>query len=204
MKRDSTVVPVPRRADVRVLAATNAPLEERVADGSFRADLFYRLDVASVWVPSLASRLEDLPALVDHFLARAGRADVEVEPEALARMRARPWPGNVRELRNAIESALVAVGEGRRLRAEHVPPPAVERTPGAVAAGADLAALVRQRLAARGEGAPGLWATLKDELERELITAALEVTDGNQVAAARLLELNRATLRRKMADFDLR
>ncbi len=200
-----------RAADVRVLAATNAPLEERVEEGAFREDLYYRLDVVRIEVPALRERRGDIPALVAHFLARLGRRDVTLAPEALAALQARPWPGNVRELRNAVESAVVALGPGERaLAPRHLPSPGAS---GAAEAGADasagwarfeaaLVALVQQA-AARGPQST-VWAEGHVRLERALVAAALEATGGNQVAAARLLGVNRATLRRKMAELGVR
>lgn len=200
-----------RAADVRVLAATNAPLEERVEEGAFREDLYYRLDVVRIEVPALRERRGDIPALVAHFLARLGRRDVTLAPEALAALQARPWPGNVRELRNAVESAVVALGPGERaLAPRHLPSPGAS---GAAEAGADasagwarfeaaLVALVQQA-AARGPQST-VWSEGHVRLERALVAAALEATGGNQVAAARLLGVNRATLRRKMAELGVR
>ncbi|MCO5169704.1 MAG: sigma-54 dependent transcriptional regulator [Planctomycetes bacterium] len=203
----------PRKVDLRVLAATNAPLERRVDEGAFREDLFYRLDVASIELPPLRARLEDVPLLVEHLLARAGRPDVAVDEAALAALAERPWPGNVRELKNTLEAALVAVGPGRLLRAEHLPSPAPVRPdeprpddarPGPAPDLAQaLRALVREALAQGGELEPGLFDRVRAEVERALIAAALEATGGNQVQTARLLDMNRATLRRKMATYGL-
>ncbi len=101
-----------RKVDVRLLAATHQELEGRVREGRFRADLFYRLNVLSVPVPPLRARVEDIPALVEHFLtrARARTPSTRVErfsPELIAALAARPWPGNVRELENVVERLVV-------------------------------------------------------------------------------------------------
>ena len=221
----------PMAVDVRVIAATNAPLERRVEEGSFREDLYYRLHVAAVEVPPLRARREDVPLLLEHLLARAGRPEVRPSPEALALLLAHTWPGNVRELKNALDSALTAVGPGTELRPEHLPPlraltaghqerglrpgrtsgglEPVEPPPGGER-GALLAELLREevrraraREAGEGPPAPGLWSSLREDVERHLLAAALEATQGNQVAAARLLDLNRATLRRKMAEYGM-
>jgi DNA-binding NtrC family response regulator len=111
--------------DVRVVAATNRDLAEMVRRGAFREDLFYRLSVIQIDVPPLRERLDDVPLLAEHFLARfraqAGRRIAGFAPEAIALMTRHPWPGNVRELRNAVERAVV-LGEGEWLRATDLPP----------------------------------------------------------------------------------
>ncbi len=99
-----------RKVDVRVVAATNRDLEKACREGRFRSDLYYRLAVVEVLVPSLRERLDDLPLLVDHFVRRIssemGRAPVAVEPAVLALLAAHRWPGNVRELENVLRRAL--------------------------------------------------------------------------------------------------
>ena len=101
----------PIRVDVRVLAATNKDLEGEIAEGRFREDLLYRLNVVPIDVPPLRERLEDVPALVAHFAeqlaASAGVPGKKFADDAVARLRARIWPGNIRELRNAVERALI-------------------------------------------------------------------------------------------------
>ncbi len=203
----------PRRVDLRVLAATNAPLEQRVESGEFREDLFYRLDVASIELPPLRARREDVPLLVEHFLARARRPDVAVAEGAMAALVERPWPGNIRELKNAVDAALVAVGPGRLLGLEHLPPSSPDRAPAPVAPaavtgastdlGPALRRLVGEALASGAPIEPGLFDRVRAEVEKVLIAAALEATGGNQVQTARLLDMNRATLRRKMATYGL-
>ncbi|RMG15714.1 MAG: sigma-54-dependent Fis family transcriptional regulator [Planctomycetota bacterium] len=187
---------------MRVLAATNAPLEERVDEGSFREDLFYRLDVTRVELPPLRARRDDLPLLIKHFLAGFGRADATVSPRALRVLAARSWPGNVRELRNAVESALTALGTGNRLEPEHFPPPARSNAPPPGDSGFAAAVRAAVLAGARNEGRAS-FQDLKSELERVAVATALEITGGNQVAAARLLGMNRASFRRKMAEHGL-
>lgn len=114
-----------RPVDVRVVAATNVDLGARVASGAFREDLYHRLAVVHVALPPLRARLEDLPDLAAHFLAKAGRTD-PLDPGALARLLAHPWPGNVRALRNCLERALVLAGDGP-ITAEHIVVEAVPR-----------------------------------------------------------------------------
>ena len=190
-----------RQASVRVLAATNVLLEERVAAGAFREDLYYRLDVVRVDLPPLGERLEDLPLLVEHFLARLGRAEVSLSADALAALLARPWPGNVRELRNAVEAALVELGAESELAARHFSPRGAGGAPPSEPVGG-FEQLIERLVAAAPEESD-LFRELKARLEKTLIAAALARTGDNQVAAARLLGMNRATFRRKMTDDSL-
>jgi DNA-binding NtrC family response regulator len=116
----------PRTVDVRILAATNADLEETIRAGRFREDLFYRLNVVTVRMPPLRERPEDLPALAEHFAkAFCEREKVSyrgIGDSALKSLRAHAWPGNVRELKNAIESALILSRDGA-IRREFLPEP---------------------------------------------------------------------------------
>ena len=189
----------PRSASVRVLAATNAPLEARVAAGEFREDLYYRLDVTRLELPPLRERKEDLPLLVEHLLARLGRPEVYLAAPTQAELLARPWPGNVRELRNVLEASLVVLGGGTRLEPEHLAPARRAEAAGA-GAGGTLAALdgPLRRLVAEVDEGQDLYARIKEHVEQVLIQAALERTGGNQVAATKLLGMNRATFRRKL------
>ena len=113
-----------RRVDVRVIAATNADLETEAAAGTFRKDLFYRLNVFPIHLPPLRERAADIPALAEHFLAmyrtRARRAVPSISPEAMARLRAYPFPGNVRELENEIERAVALAEPGEAIAPAHL------------------------------------------------------------------------------------
>jgi two-component system, NtrC family, response regulator AtoC len=190
--------PRTRSASVRVLAATNAPLEAQVAAGEFREDLYYRLDVTRLQVPPLRDRREDLPLLVEHLLARLGRPEVYLSPPAQAELLARPWPGNVRELRNVLEASLVALGGAARLDSEHFTPARRADLSSSGSAGLESLDGPLRRLVADAEEGQDLYARVKDHVEQVLIQAALEQTGGNQVAATKLLGMNRATLRRKL------
>ena len=159
-----------REVDVRFVAATHRPLEKLVAEGGFRADLFYRLSVVQVQVPPLRERPEDIEPLATHFLAthgrRYGRPGLGLSQEAAALLRAHAWPGNVRELRNAMEQATLAAATDR-------------------IGMQDLGLVMRQTAPiARETQAPQ---TLPD-LERETIIAALERSGGNVSRAARRAE----------------
>jgi Nif-specific regulatory protein len=175
-------------ADVRIIAATNSDLEERVRERRFRSDLFYRLQVLSVRMPSLSERRADVPALARHFCARAQRShdllELELSPGALRAIEAAEWRGNVRELAHAIEAAAIrAAGEGAKaIQATHVFPvpsgPSVSRAP----------------------------LTFQEETRRfqaSLVQRALEAADWNVAAAARTLDLTRAHLYNLIKAFGL-
>lgn len=188
-----------RKVDVRVIAATNRDLPAMVRDGSFRADLYYRLRQLEIRVPALRERREDIPALV---LAFARRFAVEyhkslrgVSRRALELLMAYDWPGNVRDLESEILRAVVACPSGDLLRSEHLhlpEPTATDNTsPSSVSTGFSPAA--RSGLAEGPERAER-----HARIDREAIRRALEATSGNKAAAARLLDLSREGLRKKM------
>jgi two-component system response regulator AtoC len=181
-----------RKVDVRVIAATVRDLETEVAAGNFREDLFYRLSVLQVTVPPLRDRREDVPLLLDHFIARTnarlGTRVRGIDESARKILLQYHWPGNVRELENLIERAIV-LAEGD------------------VICEADLPDRVKLRDDAR------LWALSSDELsikkatraiEETLIRRALEKTGGNRTAAARLLEISHRALLYKIKDYGIR
>jgi DNA-binding NtrC family response regulator len=174
------------KVDVRVIAATKGDLTRMVADGQFREDLFHRLNVIPVRLPLLRDRKEDIPLLVQHFLAQLG-STTTVSQEAMRRLMSYQWPGNVRQLENTIERA-VALSSGRSqmdvvdLPAEllqHAAPPPSATSLFLPDDGLDLAALVAN-------------------IERELIERSLERTNGNRGRAAKLLNLKRTTLVEKL------
>ncbi|RKH60828.1 sigma-54-dependent transcriptional regulator [Corallococcus aberystwythensis] len=166
--------------DVRVLAATHRDLPQRVAEGRFREDLYYRLKVVTLQVPPLRSRPEDIAALAKHFLARHTERfrmpPVPLTPALLERLTAHPWPGNVRELENALESAVVLSPDGTL---------DLELLPGGTTAPQSLptGATLREKL---------------DAHERELILAALAASKGQRTEAAKALGIGRATLHDKL------
>ena len=197
-----------RPVSVRVIAATNRFLAELLEAGSFRADLFHRLKVFPITLPALVERPADIEPLARHFLARhaADRPLPAVSPEFLAALRDRSWPGNVRELKHAIEYAAV-VARGGTLRVEHLPKPeptaASPNRSDLAAAATRLGAAVKEwSAAARREFAglpePDLHHRAVQLLEGMLLREALAHTGGNRTAAARLLGLDRATLRTKL------
>lgn len=187
------------RVDVRIVSATNRNLEERVREGRFREDLYFRLNVVKIEIPPLREHREDLPALVAHFLDLAGGAGIT--REAMEILERHSWPGNVRELRNAIERGVV-LARGGPVRPEHLPETVLSaRAPEEK----DLDARVEEvvdRLAA--EGTPGeLFRQVETHWERALLRRVLKITGGNQVKAAELLGINRMTLRRKIEQYGL-
>jgi two-component system nitrogen regulation response regulator GlnG len=208
----------PIKADVRVIAATNKPLEEAVAARQFREDLFYRLNVVRIHIPPLRERREDVRLLVNYFLKTFSR-DQQTHPKSLSTgvikaLEQYHWPGNVRELENVIRRALVVAKSGAILLAD-LPPeivnPGSQIVSGATATGtatttpgaegvSDVVSLARRLFQ---------WARKDVKLkvipavERELVIQALKETSGNQVQAAKLLGITRATLRKRIEKFGI-
>ncbi len=114
----------PRNCDVRILAATHEDLSKRVSRGEFRQDLFFRLAVFEIRMPALRERIDDIPLLCQHLLARMGYTDAPnaIESETMAELQSRLWEGNVRELRNVLEHAAI-MARGGRITKYHLPPP---------------------------------------------------------------------------------
>jgi two-component system, NtrC family, response regulator AtoC len=204
------------RVDVRLVAATNRDLKKLIAQGTFREDLFYRLNVVSIRLPALRERATDIPVLVDHFLGkfneRLKKNVAGVEPDALELLSAHPWPGNIRELENVMERAVLFC-DGHKLRSEDLPgelrgaglgsgsgsgsvaPPSPD---GSAGAGVDIGSLP-------ADG--GLKEHVKvamSRLERDLVSRALKQTSGNVTHAARLLKISRKGLQLKMKELGLR
>jgi two-component system nitrogen regulation response regulator GlnG len=197
------------QTDVRVLAATNRDLEALVAAGKFRPDLFYRLSVFTIWLPSLRERGEDLSLLVQHYLHRfsreLGKNVQAVAPEALALLERYPWPGNVRELESVLKQALLQAA-GPVLVPDFLPAAlrkADEPRAGSATGRPDdssLAQFIDEQL--RG-GSEGLYAEALRRMERLLLTRVLQHTGGNQLQAARILGITRGSLRTKLRDLGI-
>jgi DNA-binding NtrC family response regulator len=175
------------KVDVRVIAATNSDLARMVAEGTFREDLFYRLNVIAIELPPLRERREDIPLLVKHFLEKfAPGQSITVSQGAMRALMAYSWPGNVRQLENAVERA-VTFAAGRKEIDVHDLPPEVQASPQPVSPpfvdfpeeGLDLAAYLAS-------------------IERDLIRRSLERTGGNRNKAAALLRIKRTTLVEKL------
>jgi nitrogen regulation protein NR(I) len=204
--------------DVRLLAATNRNLEKSMAEGTFREDLYHRLNVVTVSLPPLRERREDIPRLVDYFVDRTAR-DLKIDrpaiaPDALARIADYPWPGNVRELKHCIERLLILTG-GHPVQAVDLQPilsreaaASPLRPSGSAPLGhrplwnrEALGDLVEEYLAACG--GPGTHERFLEAAERLLLAEALRRTRGNRTHAARLLGLPRPTLHAKMVKYKL-
>jgi DNA-binding NtrC family response regulator len=176
----------PVTVDVRLVAATNRSLEQAVAEGRFRADLYYRLKVVALRVPPLRERASDIPPLVQSFLdgfaRESGRPLPKVSPEAMARLMAHGWPGNVRELRNMIENVFL-FHEGNKIAARDLPP----------------------NLGATGN-ADDVWKlpvgpqTRLEDAEKEIIRQTMLLCNGNITHAANQLGISRRTLQRKLKE----
>lgn len=199
----------PIRVDVRIISATNKDLRRLVDAGLFREDLFYRLNVVPIQLPPLRQRTDDIAELVAHFLRRAaaeGLPAKTIEPDAILRLQAHDWPGNVRELENlmrrlaALERAdmisVMSVDDG--LRSERIPSSRTD------SGQHGLAAAVESHLATYfdtfGEELPpdGLYDRVLAEIEKPMLLLSLAAAHGNQIRAAKLLGINRNTLRKKL------
>ncbi|MDX6577636.1 MAG: two-component system, NtrC family, response regulator AtoC [Blastocatellia bacterium] len=191
------------KADVRIIAASNVDLERAVEEGRFRRDLFYRLSVFPIMLPSLRERREDIHPLVIHFLEhykqRTGRFVSGISKAALRALISYDWPGNVRELENAVERAVI-IAAGRQIEIDDLP----------AAIGnviSERQALVRvERAQAANEGRSSKLEidvpASMDEIERHAIEATLDYTSGDKTKAARLLNIGRKTIYRKLEQYN--
>jgi two-component system nitrogen regulation response regulator GlnG len=193
------------RIDVRVLAATNRDLEALMKEGRFREDLYYRLNVVTVSLPTLRERRRDIPLLIEHLLAKhAGElGERGVAPEALDRLVGYDWPGNVRELENVIQRAMVMATSGIILP-EHLPIGPVSAS-ASVNVDATLEEVIERKLiecvrGLREHASANLYDLMIGLVEKPLLRAVLRETAGNQVRAAQILGINRNTLRKKLVE----
>ena len=195
--------------DVRIIAATNRDLAPMIAAGTFREDLFYRLNVVPIALPPLRERREDIGALAQHFLIMAAEDGLprrSFAPDAIARLEARNWRGNVRELRNVVYRVALMSREDRIDAASLADMIGEELAPAAVAAGSGEAGFAPALAAwlANETPPPGtLYHRALAAFERPLIEYALGRTGGNQLRAAKLLGINRNTLRKRIGELGL-
>ena len=179
-------------SDVRLIAATNADLEEEVRSGRFREDLYYRLNVVRIEIPPLRERAEDIPALCEYFLERysatTGRAIRGITPEAMSLLKAHTWRGNVRELRNVIEMA-IALEDESYITSRYLPAHILSR------------AAKREHLP---EDSESVLESVVKSFERRFLTEQLRLNDWAQAETARTLGVHRNTLENKMKKYGIR
>ena len=191
-----------RQVDVRIIAATNVDLKQAVDEGSFREDLYYRLNVISINLPPLRERHEDILPLAQHFIRKYAaennrQVTDQISPEVLSLLESYQWPGNVRELENVIERGII-IARGGELRREDLREEQLNPQKGAGQTGG-------QRLATQIDLSRGI--SFYDEVNRfqvELIRRALEITGGHQSRAAKLLGMNTTTLNSKIRYYNIR
>jgi DNA-binding NtrC family response regulator len=199
------------QVDTRVVAATNRELLDEIEAGRFREDLYYRLNVVSIYLPPLRERRDDIPALARHFLKKYNRENqrrvASLSPEAVEAMARYDWSGNVRELENYVERAVVLCA-GDCISLDLLPPQVQGKSPPRVRArGNNLDQLTRelvyQGISAAGPAAEDLYGRVVARVERELIGQVLSSSDGVQIKAAARLGINRNTLHKKIKEFGL-
>jgi two-component system nitrogen regulation response regulator GlnG len=190
------------QADVRIIAATHQDLEAKIAQGSFREDLFHRLNVINISLPSLRERAEDIPLLARHFLKQAavdmGLEEKRLRPETLEILRKMPWPGNVRQLQNLCQHICV-MAPGEQIFPQDLPAESLKNPAQAVPGGWPEALSLWARDAITS-GKPDLMSEARQQLEDVMFSCALEHTNGRRMDAAKLLGVGRNTLTRKLKE----
>ena len=200
------------RANARIIAATHRDLQQLIRHGLFREDLYYRLNVVPLRLPPLRERTEDIPELVNHFLARAVAENLPlktIDDDAMERLKTYHWPGNVRETENLVRRLAVLYSE-ETITLEAIEAEITEASPALAESGGNgLSHSVERHLktyfSAHGETLPssGLYGRVLREVERPLIDLTLSATQGNQIKAAQVLGLNRNTLRKKIRELNI-
>ena len=195
----------PRKVDIRLVAATNRDLRDMVEKGTFREDLFHRLQVVELNLPPLRDRSGDIPLLIDHFVAEFRdthqREVTGIAPEARALLGRYNWPGNVRELRNALEN-MVLLASGSVLCVDDVPE-GIRRVAGGARQGTPRGDGERSSAAAPTGGGYDLAGRSHQEVEKALILANLELMEGNRKKAAEVLGIGERTLYRKLKEYGM-
>ncbi len=196
--------------DVRIIAATNRDLETLITQGQFREDLYYRLKVITLWLPSLAQRSEDIPLLCEHFMARFSR-DLGIDNPGISKaglsiLQQRVWPGNIRELANTLHKALI-FNRGAPLSVSEIGQATGQETcespKNRASAEEEIRQWIRGQLLSHTEG-DDVFESCMDHFASMLITEALNVTGGNRSRAAKLLGLSRPTLHSKIEKYELK
>ena len=199
------------QVDVRVIAASNRDLTEMINSGTFREDLFWRLNVVPIEIPPLRERREDIAKLVGFFLQHYSEINdryvVHIQREALEAMQGYDWPGNVRELQNYVERTVV-LADGDELTVELLPPVVTGEQPSrSQVRGGSLESLtfevVKQGMATAEPDGSDLHSRIVNQVERELIGQVMRACNNVQTKAAAKLGINRNTLRKKLQDYDL-
>ncbi|MBX3425639.1 MAG: sigma-54-dependent Fis family transcriptional regulator [Pirellulales bacterium] len=200
------------RVDTRVIAASNRDLLDLAADGQFREDLFYRLNVVPIYLPPLRQRTEDIPLLVSYFLnfynEKNDRYVTHIDPKALEAMQRYAWPGNVRELQNYVERAVV-MAAGDELTCDLLPEAVISgKQPRSVGPRVMNLAELTEELVSRGladapDAAEDVHAQIVDRVEREVIAQVMAACDNVQIKAAARLGINRNTLHKKLKQYGL-
>jgi DNA-binding NtrC family response regulator len=189
--------------DVRLVAATNRNLEEMVRQGTFREDLFFRLNVVRITMPPLRERAEDIPLLLEHFVSEFSKENnsppLTIEPGAQRYLTAYPWPGNIRELRNFAENAVVLRRGGRLTESDLEPKFRGEVLP--LVSHATALANAAAAAPAAAAPAPPVATLSVEENEKRLLRQALLEARGNRTKAAKLMGISRRTLHRKVAQW---
>jgi len=193
------------RADVRVLTATHQDLQKKIADGSFREDLYHRLNVITIELPSLRERSEDIALLARHFLRQAaeemGLEEKQLMPETIKALQQKAWPGNVRQLQNLCQQ-LCVMAPGEQILPVDLPASLKDKDAASEPADSWSEALRSWTRSALFKGQEDLMATVRGESEKIVLNCALEHTGGKRVEAARLLGLGRNTLTRKLNELE--
>jgi two-component system nitrogen regulation response regulator GlnG len=190
--------------DVRVLTATHQDLNKKIAEGSFREDLFHRLNVINIELPPLRDRTDDIPLLARHFLHEAahdmGLEEKQLLPETIQCLQKKRWPGNVRQLQNLCQQ-LCVMAPGEQILPEDLP---ASLSSNGVTSDSWSEALQSWTRKALIRGQTDVMIEARDELEKVIMDCALDFTSGKRVEAARLLGLGRNTLSRKLKEIEQR
>jgi two-component system nitrogen regulation response regulator GlnG len=205
-----------RQVDVRILAATNQKLEDLIAQGRFREDLFYRLNVVPIYIPPLREHREDIPELVNYFLKRFQKelgVNVQyISPESLDYLIQYSWPGNIRELENALKRTVV-LAQGDTILPEHLPSNIVSNATSNILLGREQEYSLEDLLEAKLDQVVAafhhleqrnLYSLVMQAVEKTLFQLTLKETKGNQLKAAAILGINRNTLRKKLKDLGIK